>query len=247
VRKALPSAIAAEGLHTTLQFDCGIVHHGHNLPDASKPLSMNSVAEPDLRNAVAARFYAVNGRHPMTADDDGYARKWYVSIEELARDAGVQASELRRLILANRLPLPSYILTDGTQMVARDLLELPRRAGGYDELPEWFAQHFESTRDAIREWDGYLRGHYVCLRHVLPETIRRKEELVKAIKVATAEPRPDDHAWLETLHRLVDELDTLEPPFAAYDRLRFGGPLSRDTCIDAVRERFPRPVPRADL
>jgi hypothetical protein len=34
----------------------------------------------------------------------------------------------------------------------------------------------------------------------------------------------------------------LEPPFAAYDRLRFGGPVSRDTCIDAIRERFPRPM-----
>jgi hypothetical protein len=209
-------------------------------------MSMNPVAEADLRNAVAATFFAVNGRHPMTADDDAYARKWYISIEELARHAGVQASELRRLILANRLPLPSYILTDGTQMVARDLLELPRRAGGYDELPEWFAQHFESTREAIREWDGYLRGHYVCLRQVLPETIRRKEELVKAIKAATAEPRPNDHTWLQALHQLVDELDTLEPPLAAYDRLRFGGPISRDTCIDRIREQFPRLAPCAD-
>jgi hypothetical protein len=205
-------------------------------------MSMHRFGEAELKNAIAARFYAVNGTHPMTADDDAYVRKWYISVEELARRAGVQPSELRRLILANRLPLPSYILTDETQMVARDLLELPRRAGGYDELPEWFAQHFESTRDAVREWDGYLRGHYVCLRQVLPETIRRKEELVKAIKAATAEPRPDDHAWIEALHRLVDELDTLEPPFAAYDRLRFGGPISRDTCIDAIRERFPRPA-----
>jgi len=121
-------------------------------------MSMHPFGEAELKNAIAARFYAVNGTHPMTADDDAYVRKWYISVEELARRAGVQPSELRRLILANRLPLPSYILTDGTQMVARDLLELPRRAGGYDELPEWFAQHFESTRDAVREWDGYLRG-----------------------------------------------------------------------------------------
>jgi hypothetical protein len=203
---------------------------------------MQSGDESDLRSAVAARFYAVNGRHPMTADDDAYARKWYINVEGLAQNARVETSELRRLMLANRLPLPSYILRDGTQMVARDLLELPRRAGSYEELPEWFAQQFESSRDAIREWDGYLRGHYVCLRDVLPETIRRKEELVKAIRVATENPQPNDHAWLEALHRLVDELDTLEPPFATYDRLRFGGPVSRDTCIDAVRERFPRPA-----
>lgn len=35
-------------------------------------------------------------------------------------------------------------------------------------------------------------------------------------------------------------LDALEPPFTAYDRLRFAGPVSRDRCIDAVRARYPR-------
>ena len=193
-----------------------------------------------LCRAIAARFYAVNGTHPMTAEDDAYASEWYVELEALAETASIPASELRCLMLANRLPLPSYIRSDGTQMVARDLLELPRRAGGYEKLPEWFGQQFESGRDAIREWDGYLRGHYVCLRDVLPETIQRKEQLVKAITTAVTDPEPENDEWLESLHRLVDELDELEPPFTAYDRLRFGGPISRDTCINAVRARFPR-------
>jgi hypothetical protein len=194
----------------------------------------------ELCRAVATRFYAVNGTHPMTAEDDAYASEWYVELEALAEMADIPASELRRLMLADRLPLPSYIRSDGAQMVARDLLELPRRAGGYEHLPEWFGQQFQSGRDAIREWDGYLRGHYVCLRDVLPETIRRKDELVKAITATLAKPEPENDDWLEALHRLVDELDELEPPFTAYDRLRFGGPISRDTCINAVRARFPR-------
>ncbi|MEU5663220.1 DUF6058 family natural product biosynthesis protein [Streptomyces longwoodensis] len=46
---------------------------------------------------------------------------------------------------------------------------------------------------------------------------------------------------VERFHTLVDELDILERSFTAYDRLRFGGPTSRDTCIDAVRARFPHP------
>src|SRR5438876_3992838 len=201
---------------------------------------MTEIDDSQLRSAVESRFYAVNGIHPMTAEDDSYVTEWYIPLEALAQRAGVDASELRRLMLANRLPLPSYIRSDGAQMVARDLLELPRRAGGYEQLPEWFGQQFQSGRDAIREWDGYLRGHYVCLRDVLPETIQRKEELVKAITAALAKPEPENDDWLESLHRLVDELDELEPPFTAYDRLRFRGSISRDTCINAVRARFPR-------
>jgi hypothetical protein len=201
---------------------------------------MTATNDTDLCRAVAARFYAVNGIHPMTTQDDTYASEWYVELEALAETVGVAASEIRRLMLANRLPLPSYIRNDGKQMVARDLLELPRRAGGYEQLPEWFGQQFESGRDAVREWDGYLRGHYVCLRDVLPETIQRKDNLVKEITAALETPEPDNEDWLESLHRLVDELDELEPPFTAYDRLRFGGPISRDTCINTVRARFPR-------
>ena len=205
---------------------------------------MTAINDSELRSAVAARFYAVNGFHPMTARDDAYASAWYVSVEELACAAGIEPSEIRRLMLANRLPLPSYILSKGTQMVARDLLELPRRAGSYEQLPDWFAQQFDSSRDAIREWDGYLSGQYVCLRDVLPETIQRKDKLVKAITSMLATPEPKNPEWLERLHHFVDELDTLEPPFTTYDRLRFSGPISRDTCIDAVRARFPRTAVR---
>ena len=35
----------------------------------------------------------------------------------------------------------------------------------------------------------------------------------------------------------MDALDALEKPFASFDRKRFG-PVSRDRCITAVRERF---------
>ena len=81
---------------------------------------MTHIDDSELRSAVAARFYAVNGTHPMTPEDDIYVNKWYVPLEALAEQTGIHASELRRLMLANRLPLPSYIRSDGTQMVARD-------------------------------------------------------------------------------------------------------------------------------
>src|SRR5438270_11792882 len=102
-----------------------------------------------LHDAIATRFYAVNGVHRMTSEDDVYATEWYVPLEALAETAGMQASELRRLMLADRLPLPSYIRRAGTQTVARDLLELPRPAGCFEELPGWFAAQFVLSRDAI--------------------------------------------------------------------------------------------------
>lgn len=69
--------------------------------------------------------------------------------------------------------------------------------------------------------------------------MRRKDELVAAISAELDAGVPDPHA----INVLADELDALEPPFAPYDRLRFGGPVSRDRLIDDVRARYPAPVP----
>lgn len=197
------------------------------------------VANEALTEAVAARFYAVNGRHTMTSDDDVYVSEWFVPVAELAEAASLDVDEIRRLQLANRLPLPSYIRRDGTQMVARDLLDLAKEAGGFDELPAWFARQWDSPVDAIREWTDYLNGLYVCLRSWRPENMRRKDELVVLISRALERPEPDDGEWRERLHQLIDELDALEPPFAPYDRLRFGGPVSRDRLITEPRRDYP--------
>jgi Family of unknown function (DUF6058) len=199
-----------------------------------------SASSVDLAAAVAVRFYALNGEHPMTAEDDDYVSSWYLSLEELADSRTLDVDELRRLMLANRLPLPSYIRSDGAQMVAKDLLDLAEAAGGSDNLPEWFAEQWPSAVEAVREWDDYLSGRYVCLRSVTPANMRRKNELCAAIAAELNEPPSHDGAWLEHVHGLVDELDVIEPPFAPYDRLRFGGPVSRDRLIDDVRRRFSR-------
>jgi hypothetical protein len=196
--------------------------------------------EPDLETAVAERFYAVNGCHPMTPADDEYCSQWYAPLEELAEQAGQEADLLRKLMLADRLPLPSYIRSDGIQMVARDLLELADEAGGVEALPTWFARHWSSSDEAALEWDSYLSGQYVCLRSVKPQQMRRKNELCEAIEHALAAPRPESSDWLTDLHALIDELDDIEPPFAPYDRLRFGGPVSRERLIDNPRRLHPR-------
>ncbi|OKI81621.1 DUF6058 family natural product biosynthesis protein [Micromonospora sp. CB01531] len=196
----------------------------------------------ELRRRVAERFRDVNGEHPMTAADDAYVSGQFVVLTELCAATGRDPDGVRRLMLDRRLPLPGYLRSDRAEMVPADLFALAERAGGPELLAEGFVGHWADPAQGAAEWDAYLSGRYVCLRSVTPGNIRRKDELTTAIEAALAAPDAGSAAWLDRLHALVDELDTLEPAFTGYDRLRFGGPTSRDTCIDAVRARYPRRV-----
>lgn len=199
-------------------------------------------AKGTLEAQVAAVFLAVNGRAPMTAEDDRYVDEYFVPLEEVCTKREESSDQIREHMLAARLPIPSYLKSDGTEMVPGDLLRLADEAGGPRLLRTWFLrQRWATPAQAAEEWEAYLTGQYVCLRSVTPKNIRRKGELVEAIESAVSSPRPHSPEWLKRLHSLVDELDALEPPFTGYDRLRFGGPTSRDTCIDEPRARYPRP------
>ncbi|MGC1215355.1 MAG: DUF6058 family natural product biosynthesis protein [Micromonospora sp.] len=194
----------------------------------------------ELRRRVAERFREVNGEHPMTAADDAYVSEQFVVLDELCAATGRDPDDVRRLMLDRRLPLPGYLRSDGAQMVPADLFAPAERAGGTELLKAWFVGHWTDPAQGAAEWDAYLSGQYVCLRSVTPESIRRKDELTAAIRSAPDDQDAGSAAWSARLHALVDELDALEPAFTGYDRLRFGGPTSRDTCIDAVRVRYPR-------
>jgi hypothetical protein len=190
----------------------------------------------DLHAQVVARFISVNGAHSMTAADDEYVDQYFVSLDRIPADPDWVRAEM----LAGRLPLPSYLRSDEVEMVPADLLGLAEQAGGTRELRAWFAkQPWPSAEAATEEWQAYLSGQYVCLRSVTPQNILRKGELVDGITGALKDPQPGSRAWRVRLHALVDELDALEPPFAPYDRLRFDGPVSRNTCIDKVRTNYP--------
>ncbi|WP_225805540.1 DUF6058 family natural product biosynthesis protein [Streptomyces sp. NK15101] len=193
---------------------------------------------------LVERFREVNGDHPMTAADDAYVTARFVPLEALCAALGRDPDEVRLLMLAELLPLPGYLRSDGAEMVPRDLFALADAAGGVDRLRAWFTGHWEDPDRGDGEWAAYLSGQYVCLHAVTPANIHRKEELTAEItaRLATAgdDPSPE---WRAALHARVDELDALEPAFTAYDRLRFGGPVSRDTCVDAPRALFP-PVSR---
>ncbi|MET9953806.1 DUF6058 family natural product biosynthesis protein [Streptomyces sp. NPDC006339] len=194
---------------------------------------------------VARRFREVNGDHPMTAADDAYVSAQFTPLDRLCAARGRDLAETRRRMLDGLLPLPGYLRSDGAEMVPQDLFDLAARAGGPERLRDWFTAHWTDPARGAEEWEAYLSGQYVCLHRVTPATIRRKAELTAAITGAVRSPRPESPLWSAAVHALVDELDALLPAFAPYDRLRFGGPTSRDVCVDAVRARFPRPEPAA--
>jgi hypothetical protein len=177
------------------------------------------------QEAVAARFREINGVHPMSAEDDAYVSRQYRVLTELCAEHGRDADEVRDLMLAGKLPMPGYLRSDGAEMVPADLFDLADRIG-LDDLRGWFITQWQDIAHGKDEWEAYLSGQYVCLHSVTPATIQRKDQLMKAID-ATTDP--------VELELLVDELDDLEPDFTAYDRLRFNGPVSRDTHITARR------------
>lgn len=193
-----------------------------------------------LKQWVAQRYRQVNGDHPMTEADDAYVSAQFAVLDELCAGRGYDADEVRRLMRNRRLPLPGYLRSDGAEMVPVDLFALAEQAGGADALEAWFTGHWAEEDAGTAEWDAYLSGRYVCLRSVGPATIRRKDELVAAVRAALADldADPTDDGPALRLSALVDELDALLRSFTPYDRLRFGGPTSRDTYVDAVRARL---------
>ncbi|MFE1251814.1 DUF6058 family natural product biosynthesis protein [Streptomyces sp. NPDC058735] len=193
------------------------------------------MSDANLKQRLAERFREINGDHPMTAADDAYVSARFEVLEELSAAHGRATDAVRRLMLRRRLPLPGYLRSDGAEMVPADLFALADEAGGVERLEAWFTAHWADPVTGEEEWNAYVSGRYVCLHPVTPATIRRKEHLTAAISAAAGEPDAGSARWCERLHALVDELDLLEPAFTAYDRLRFGGPTSRDTFIDAVR------------
>jgi hypothetical protein len=184
----------------------------------------------------------------LSAADVEYIRGGFVQLDELCSRHARDAAAVRADIEAGLLPRPSYVLDDGSEMVPPDFFELADEAGGVDRLREAFIRRYSLAADAEpeplaapeEEWQAYLSGEYgVCLLQVTPENIVRKSALVGRIEAMLADPDPEHPDWAGRLRTAVEELDALEREFAAFDRIRFGGPSSRDRLITGARNRYP--------
>ena len=177
----------------------------------------------------------------MTDEDDAYVREHFVPASPAALAD----------MAAGRLPLPSYVLSDGTPMVPAAHGELADRAGGVDALHDWFLAFWpDDPATGEAEWALYLSGQYVCLREVTPVRIRQQAARVAEAAAAVDLLRADPHDPIGRgmLGEAVDGvlavpgLDSLLLPMTAYDRLRFGGPTVRETWVDGPRKEFLTPA-----
>lgn len=204
---------------------------------------MVPVAGRSLKREIAERYREVNGDHPMTEADDAYVSAQFVVLEELCaiHDRGaeeVQPADAGGVPAAAGLPQVRR-RGDGRRPTSSPW---PTKPGVRTDSRPGSPPTGPTRSCGGEEWKAYLGGRYVCLHSVTPSTIRRKDELTAAIAAAPDARDAGSPQWSAHLHLQIDELDRLVPGFTGYDRLRFGGPTSRDTCIDAMRARFPRPV-----
>ncbi|HWM87029.1 MAG TPA: DUF6058 family natural product biosynthesis protein [Kofleriaceae bacterium] len=188
--------------------------------------------------------------HPaLAAEDVRYVVRDFLSLVAVCAGRAETESDVRRFMAEGLLPRATYVLPDGTEMMPADYFALADRAGGARALPAWFRRRLGQELAALgmepspgrldEEWSGYASGEYgVCLRAVSPENIAAKAHLMGAIEGLLEEPRPGEGEWRESLRRSVDQLDRMLREFATCDRLRFGGPVSRDRLVTAVRERY---------
>jgi hypothetical protein len=181
-----------------------------------------------------------------TAADLDYLRANYLTLEQVCAERPDSPEEIRALIAKGRLPKPSYVLDDGTELFPADYFRFVDEAGGPAGLRARFAERLEAAGgadDLDLHWQSYMEGIYgVCLRDVTPETIARKAKLVSSISELLMLARPAEADWQQRLRDEVEELDALEREFAPdYDRDegRFGRKPTRDLLIDAARERHP--------
>ena len=74
-----------------------------------------------------------------TAADLAYLRADYLTLEQVCAERPESPEEIRALIAKGRLPKPSYVLDDGTEMFPADYFRFVDEAGGPDALRPRFA------------------------------------------------------------------------------------------------------------
>lgn len=182
----------------------------------------------------------------LSEDDLAYVGSEYLSLEQLCADRTLSEEETRALIGQGRLPHPTYVLPDGTEMFPPDYFTLLDDAGSVDALRAHFDARHRSAASALgllqmnpdADWQDYLSGEFgACLVEVSPEAMVEQGALVAEIEGLVAAAAPADDDWRHRLSNAVDQLDELDRPSTDFDRQRWGT-TTRDRLITAVRVQY---------
>jgi hypothetical protein len=208
------------------------------------------------------------GLDGISAEDDRYIRRHFVTLERLVARTRVSRATLLQWRSQGLFPRPTYVTEDGERWYPRAYVPLVRRAISlktdlkvlfreeyrraleqlrylspadfYAELAKSMPVHGQPEDTIEREWQAFLTGEYgPCLRTAWFPCILRKGKLLRTIEELVAVPHVDAPGWRRRLRQSVDSLDRLEMPLTAWDQVRRGEPVSRDTHSRSIRQRFP--------
>jgi hypothetical protein len=110
-----------------------------------------------------------------TDADLAYLHAEFRTLEEVCRDRPESPDDVRRLIAERRLPRPSYVLDDRTELVPPDYFALADAAGGVDRLRDEYERQYRAALAKYGlefdiglfegRWESYLDGiSGICMR-----------------------------------------------------------------------------------
>ncbi|WP_432477786.1 GNAT family N-acetyltransferase [Nocardioides sp. GXQ0305] len=181
-------------------------------------------------DAVRERYREIHGDVPTSPADDRVLARGH----EPVTDEQVLAD-----MAAGRLPMPPYLLSDGTPVAPSHHLDPVAWAGGAEGLHDWFVRYWPEDRraEADQAFDDWMAGRFAHLDPATPRTMRRVERLQKQAleAVARLEADPRDPVGRGSLAEATDTLDGLLLPSTDVDRARHGGTTPREEWVDRLR------------
>ncbi|MHB1440379.1 MAG: DUF6058 family natural product biosynthesis protein [Cuniculiplasma sp.] len=196
----------------------------------------------------------------FSVNDIEHIRSTFVDRKTLVEKTGTTDEKLQKWYDNGDFPEPTYSTDDGKEWYPPYLVILIGKGLNNESSPrEEFLKDAEKVLnkpayvyrfgnvevtgshedDAQKMWKDFKSGLYgACLKKPEPESILEKGELIKTIKELISNSDPTSTEWRSTLREKVNSLDTIEAQFTDYDRIRFGGTVSRDIFITNVKKQF---------
>ena len=191
-----------------------------------------------------------------------YITKNLLTMDEIIERSKVSSSKITEWMERGEFPEPTYVTSNGKRWYPRYIVILIQRSNENGTSPKdefindakkvidksklvYRFGRVEETNDSDDElekmWTDFRSGLYgACLRVPDPKNILSKGELISKIQKMLEKPDLSNASWCGSLEKCVNELDKVEAEFTSYDRVRFGGQVSRDIFVTDVKKKYPQ-------